>query len=72
MCDRKHLLPQGSPVTEPHTTETTTAAGCPRGCPEDECYCPDGSEPRWCGHGPGGTCDLGHCYDCGACWCGED
>lgn len=22
MCDRKHLPPQGSPVTEPHTTET--------------------------------------------------
>lgn len=32
----------------------------------------DGSEPRWCGHGPGGTCDQGHCYDCDACNCGED
>lgn len=56
------------------TTDTTTAstAACPRGCPDGECYCPDGSEPRHCGHGPGGTCAQGHCYDCDACYCGED
>lgn len=35
-------------------------------------YAGDGSEPRSCGHGPGGTCELGHCYDCDACYCGED
>lgn len=45
---------------------------CPNGCPHMECYCPDGSEPRSCGHGPGGTCDAGHCLDCDACFCGED
>lgn len=57
-----------------HTTPAPTvpAAGCPHGCPAGECYCPDGSEPRWCGHGPGGTCNMGHCYDCDACHCGED
>jgi len=45
---------------------------CPNGCPHMECYCPDGTEPRRCGHGPGGTCDAGHCLDCDACFCGED
>ena len=50
----------------------TGSAGCPNGCPRGECYCPDGSEPRACGHGPGGTCELGHCFDCDACYCGED
>ncbi len=45
---------------------------CPNGCPPMECYCPDGSEPRNCGHGPGDTCDAGHCLDCDACNCWED
>lgn len=45
---------------------------CPNGCPYMECYCPDGTEPRRCGHGPGGTCDAGHCQDCDACNCRED
>lgn len=46
---------------------------CPTGCPDGECYCPDGSEPRACGHGPGGTCaSCGGCLDCDACNCGED
>lgn len=47
-------------------------SACPRDCPAGECYCPDGSEPRACGHGPGGTCNNGHCYACDACYCGED
>lgn len=41
-------------------------------CQPGECYFPDGREPRACGHGPGGTCDVGHCYDCDACHCGEE
>lgn len=45
---------------------------CPNGCPVGDCYCPDGSEPRYCGHGPGGTCEQGHCLDCDACSCGDD
>lgn len=58
---------------EPSPAETADLdALCPNGCPHMECYCPDGSEPRWCGHGPGGTCDAGHCLDCDACNCWEE
>jgi hypothetical protein len=42
----------------------------PCNCADGECYCPDGSEPDWCGHGPGNRCpDCGSCIDCG-CGCG--
>lgn len=58
--------PENPPATAPEQATTDHA------CPAGECYCPDGSEPRWCGHGPGGTCSEGHCYACGACYCGED
>jgi hypothetical protein len=57
--------------TEQH--EVVPAGLCPRGCPYMECYCSDGSEPRWCGHGPGGDCrNCGGCYACDGCHCGGD
>jgi hypothetical protein len=73
-CDAKgDLCPACiTPAAAPATAPVNQDALCPNGCPHMECYCPDGSEPRSCGHGPGGTCNAGHCIDCDACNCGED
>lgn len=49
------------------TTPTETDAGCPRGCPEGECYC---AEPL-----TGDPAYTGICQGCGGyeeCYCGED
>lgn len=60
-------------MTTPYTDPWEKAPHTTHNCPKGECYCPDGSEPRWCGHGPGGTCDTCNgCIDCDACSCGRD
>lgn len=70
----------GTPAVDQPSTPAPVATAnvvdlnalCPNGCPYMECYCPDGSEPRNCGHGPGGECpECRGCYDCDGCHCGD-
>lgn len=54
---------------------TEQASGCPRGCPDGECYCVDDSgrfQPCGCLERErcGGGC--GACQNCDGCYCGED
>lgn len=64
-------MPEELPVV-PTANVADLNALCPNGCPHMECYCPDGSEPRRCGHGPGEDCsDCGGCYPCDGCRCGD-
>lgn len=43
----------------------TTGSGCPRGCPDGECYC---AEPAWAEMNDMCT----GCGGIGECYCGED
>jgi len=70
--NKESVLSSNEPRVVADDTEGTEASGCPRGCPAGDCYCPDGSEPFSCGHGPGGCSGCGRCIDCDACTCGED
>lgn len=50
------------------------ASGCPRGCPDGECYCVDDSGKfQPCGCLERERCSgCGNCHNCDGCYCGED